>query len=36
MLQEWANIVDAWVAGEKYVPVLILPSMPLLAPDPAL
>lgn len=36
MLQEWANIVDAWVAGEKYVPVLIPPSMPLLAPDPAL
>jgi integrase len=36
MLQEWSNIVDAWVAGEKYVPVLIPPSMPLLAPDPAL
>jgi integrase len=36
MLQEWSNIVDAWVAGEKYVPVLTPPSMPFLEPDPAL
>ena len=36
MLQEWSNSVDAWVAGEKYAPVLTPPSMPLLAPDPAL
>ena len=32
MMQEWSNIVDAWVAGQKYVPVLIPPSMPLLEP----
>lgn len=36
MLQELSNLVDAWVAGEKYGPVLTPPSMPLLAPDPAL
>jgi integrase len=36
MMQEWSNIIDAWVAGQKYVPVLIPPSMPLLELDPAL
>jgi integrase len=36
MMQEWSNIVDAWVAGQKYAPVLIPPSMPLLELDPAL
>jgi integrase len=36
MMQEWSNIVDAWVAGNKYVPVLMPPSMPLLEPDPSL
>jgi integrase len=36
MMQEWSNIVDAWVAGQKYVPVLIPSSMPILQPDPAL
>jgi hypothetical protein len=36
MMQEWSNIVDAWVAGQKYVPVLIPSSMPILKPDPAL
>jgi integrase len=36
MMQEWSDIVDAWVAGKKRVPVLIPPSMPLLEPDPAL
>jgi hypothetical protein len=35
MLQEWSNIIDAWVAGQKYVPVLIPRSMPLLELDPA-
>jgi hypothetical protein len=29
MMQEWSNIIDAWVA------LLILPSMPLLELDPA-
>jgi integrase len=36
MMQEWADIIDAWVAGRKHLPVLIPPSMPLLVPDPAL
>lgn len=36
MMQEWSDIIDAWVAGQKHVPVLIPPSMPMLAPDPAL
>ena len=30
MMQEWSDIVDAWVAGEKHMPVLSPPSMPLL------
>jgi hypothetical protein len=36
MMQEWSDIIDAWVAGKKRVPVLIPLSMPLLEPDPAL
>jgi integrase len=36
MMQEWSNIVDAWVAGRKYNPVLIPASVPLLELDPAL
>lgn len=36
MMQEWSDIVDAWVGGKKRVPVLIPPSMPLLEPDPRL
>ncbi len=36
MMQEWSDIVDAWVAGQKRVPVLVPPAMPMLAPDPAL
>src|SRR5579871_325516 len=36
MLQESSNIVDAWVGGQRYVPVLIPPSVPIVEPDPAL
>ncbi len=36
MMQEWADIVDAWVDGRKHVPTLIPPSMPLVTLDPAL
>jgi integrase len=36
MMQEWSNIIDAWVGGQKYIPILIPPSMPLLQPDLAL
>jgi integrase len=27
MLQEWANMLDAWVEGRKYKPVIVPPSM---------
>jgi integrase len=36
MMQEWSDIIDAWVGGKKRTPVLIAPSMPLFEPDPAL
>ncbi len=36
MMQEWSDIVDAWVDGRKHVPTLIAPSMPLPTLDPAL
>jgi integrase len=36
MLQEWADIIDSWVAGRKYIPSLIPPSMSMLVPDPPL
>ncbi|ESY75722.1 tyrosine-type recombinase/integrase [Mesorhizobium sp. M0051] len=36
MMQEWSDILDAWVNGKKHVPTLIPPSMPILEPDPAL
>ena len=36
MMQEWSDIIDAWVAGKKRVPVLIPASMPLFEPDPAI
>jgi integrase len=36
MMQEWSDILDAWVVGKKHVPRLIPPSMPVLEPDPAL
>lgn len=36
MMQEWSDILDAWVEGRKYVPVLIPPSMPIFEADPAL
>jgi hypothetical protein len=36
MMQEWSDIIDAWVAGKKRPAVLIPPSMPMFEPDPAL
>lgn len=36
MMQEWANLIDAWVAGQKYTPTLYPVSMELLAPEPNL
>lgn len=34
MMQEWSNLVDAWVAGQKYVPTLLPPTMEILALEP--
>ncbi len=34
MMQEWSNLVDAWVAGQKYMPTLYPPTMDLLTPEP--
>ncbi len=36
MMQEWADTVDAWVEGRKYVPTLVPTVMPPIALDPAL
>ena len=36
MMQEWSDIVDAWVSGQKRAPVLMPPSMPIFEPDPSL
>jgi len=36
MMQEWSDIIDAWVDGRTHLPTLIPPSMQILAPDPAL
>jgi integrase len=36
MMQEWADVVDAWVAGKRYTPVLIPPTAPCLDFDPAI
>lgn len=33
MLQEWADIIDAWVEGRKHTPTLFPPSMQLIALD---
>jgi integrase len=34
MMQEWSNLLDAWVAGQKYIPTLYPPRMDLLTPEP--
>jgi hypothetical protein len=36
MMQEWSDIVDAWVEGKKHLPTLMPPSMPAFDPDPSL
>lgn len=35
MMQEWSNLVDAWVLGQKYVPTLLPPAMDLLELEPS-
>lgn len=34
MLQQWANMVDAWARGEKYAPQVMAPSFELAVHDP--
>jgi integrase len=36
MMQEWADIIDAWVGGRKRVAVIAPPSVPMFALDPAI
>ncbi len=36
MLQEWANTIDAWIEGRKYMPVLVPPAVEWDVPDPSL
>lgn len=36
MLQEWADLIEAWTMGEKRAPVLLPSSMQMAAIDPAL
>ena len=35
MMQEWSTLIDAWVAGQKYSPTLLPPTMGLLELDPS-
>ncbi len=35
MMQEWSNLVDAWVSGRKYVPTLLPATMELLELEPS-
>jgi integrase len=35
MLQEWADMIDAWVDGRKHAPTLYPPSMQLIAAEPS-
>ena len=34
MLQEWADMVDAWTAGKGYPPALLPPAVRAIAPEP--
>ena len=36
MMQEWADVIDAWIAGRKYIPALLPPAMSMPNLDPAL
>ncbi|GAB5446112.1 tyrosine-type recombinase/integrase [Gymnodinialimonas sp.] len=36
MMQEWANLVDAWTSGQKYQPTLYPPAMDLFVPEPTI
>ena len=34
MLQEWADMIDAWVKGGAHTPTLLPPSMKIVMPRP--
>ncbi|SEN17280.1 Integrase [Sphingomonas gellani] len=34
MMQEWSNLIDAWIVGQKYVPTLMPQAMGMLELDP--
>lgn len=34
MMQEWSNLVDAWAAGQKYVPVVLPPTVDAVVLEP--
>jgi hypothetical protein len=36
MMQEWSNTVEAWIAGQKYAPIVMPQSAPMLELDPSL
>ena len=36
MLQQWADMIDAWAAGQKFIPTVLPPSSPAFVPDPSL
>lgn len=36
MLQEWADMIDAWANGRKHAPQVLPASMPVFAADPSL
>ena len=36
MMQEWADLIDAWVEGRRHVPTLLPPSTPLVVLDSVL
>lgn len=35
MMQEWSNLLDAWVLGRKYIPTLLPPTMEVLELEPS-
>lgn len=34
MLQQWSNMLDAWIDGSKYTPIILPPAMEIAAHDP--
>src|SRR5258708_19081584 len=33
MLQEWADMIDAWTKGRNHTPTLLPPSVPMITPE---